>query len=254
MDKDAPARPGGGPHSRFFTISLPGLNHRASSSWQHGLQVAPGGTNTFPRLLAAILAVGLLPGAAAHSQEAASSEAPIVQSGTFFRTSSSRRRRFSTTSRRRRGSATTRSGSRRTSGACGTPASWTTSCSTSRTGPRGRSSTSWCRSGAGSRSSTTAGARRHDDRTSRTSSRRRKPQIKIDTFYDPAKARQGRRRSSRRCWTRRVPLRDGQARREEPGGAGFQISFIIDDGPKARVKTSSSTGTTSSPTGSSAGR
>jgi outer membrane protein insertion porin family len=66
--------------------------------------------------------------------------------------------------------------------------------------------------------------------------KKRDANLRIDTFYDPAKARRV-----------EAIIKEGLAQKGRPfatvkhdskriGGAGTQVSFIIDDGPKARVK------------------
>ena len=66
--------------------------------------------------------------------------------------------------------------------------------------------------------------------------KKREAQIKIDTFYDRRRhARSS--RSSRRCWPRRAgPSPRVKHEAKVIGGSGQQLSFVIDEGPKAKVK------------------
>ncbi|PYQ19815.1 MAG: hypothetical protein DMF79_11765 [Acidobacteria bacterium] len=66
--------------------------------------------------------------------------------------------------------------------------------------------------------------------------KKRDAQLRIDTFYDPAKARhvEGIIREMLAQKGRPFPTVKHDSKRI--GGAGTQVSFTIDDGPKARVK------------------
>ena len=156
----------------------------------------------------------------------------------------SRRRRCSSTSAPGPATRTTSAGCARTSSGCGTRGSSRTCRSTSPTGRRARSSRSGWRSASGSRSSTTAARRTSRRRTSRTSSRsarRRSSSTRSTTRRRRARSS----RSSRRCSPRRAaPSRTVKHEAKNIGGAGQQLSFVITDGPKAKIKEISFDGNT----------
>ena len=79
-------------------------------------------------------------------------------------------------------------------------------------------------------------ARRSPPRTSRTSSRSGTPQLRIDTFYDPAKARKVEAIIKEMLAAKGRPFATVKHEAKTVGGAGQQVSFVIDDGPKAQVK------------------
>jgi outer membrane protein insertion porin family len=61
-------------------------------------------------------------------------------------------------------------------------------------------------------------------------------QIKIDTFYDPAKARKVERILEEMLAQKGRPFAKVTHEAKSIGGSGQQLSFVIDDGPKAKVK------------------
>ena len=61
-------------------------------------------------------------------------------------------------------------------------------------------------------------------------------QLKLDTFYDPAKARRIEGIIKRMLDEKGCPFGTVKHDSKMLGGAGVQISFIVDDGPKARIK------------------
>ena len=62
-------------------------------------------------------------------------------------------------------------------------------------------------------------------------------ELKIDTFYDPAKARKVEAIIKEMLDEKGLSFATVQARREEPRGRrASQISFVIDEGPKTKVK------------------
>ena len=60
-------------------------------------------------------------------------------------------------------------------------------------------------------------------------------QIKIDTFYDPAKARKVERIIKEMLAEKGRPFGAVKHEAKNIGGSGQQLSFIVDDGPKAKV-------------------
>ena len=72
--------------------------------------------------------------------------------------------------------------------------------------------------------------------------------IKLDTFYDHGRARRVETIIREMLRGQGAALRDGATRDQDLGGAGLQVSFIIDDGPKAKLKEITFTATPSSPT------
>ncbi len=60
-------------------------------------------------------------------------------------------------------------------------------------------------------------------------------QIKIDTFYDPAKARKVERIIKEMLAEKGRPFASVKHEAKNIGGSGQQLSFIVDDGPKAKV-------------------
>src|SRR5262249_45577670 len=60
--------------------------------------------------------------------------------------------------------------------------------------------------------------------------------LRIDTFYDLAKARRGEAVVKEKLHAQGRPLSPGENAAETGGGAGMQVSFIINDGPQAKVK------------------
>jgi outer membrane protein insertion porin family len=60
--------------------------------------------------------------------------------------------------------------------------------------------------------------------------------LKIDTFYDPAKARRVEQVIKDMLAEKGFPFGAVKHDAKNVGGAGLQISFVIDDGPKAKVK------------------
>jgi outer membrane protein insertion porin family len=60
-------------------------------------------------------------------------------------------------------------------------------------------------------------------------------QIKVDTFYDPAKARKVERIIKEMLAQKGRPFATVKHEAKNIGGSGQQLSFIIDDGPKAKV-------------------
>ncbi len=216
--------------------SLPGLNHRAASSWQHGHQVALGGTNTFPRLLAAILAVGLLPGAAAHSQEAASSEAAIVQSVNVLQNQFLQTETLlyyvSTKAGDRYDELRLKEDFRRL---------WDTGFLQDllldvRDGAKGKIVNFVVQERRrvqivdyrGSKAVTTSNI---EDKL-----KEKEAQIKIDTFYDPAKARKVESIIRQMLNEKGLPFATVKHDAKNLGGAGVQVSFVIDEGAKTKVK------------------
>ncbi len=97
----------------------------------------------------------------------------------------------------------------------------------------------WCasrsRSASASRSWTTGAARSSPPAPSRTSSRSGTPRSR-STPSTTRRRRARSRRSSRRCWPRRAgPSATVKHEAKNIGGSGQQLSFIIDEGPKAKV-------------------
>jgi outer membrane protein insertion porin family len=66
--------------------------------------------------------------------------------------------------------------------------------------------------------------------------KKRDAQLRIDTFYDPAKARKVEAIIKEMLGEKGRPFATVKHDSKRVGGAGTQVSFIIDDGPKARVK------------------
>ena len=97
----------------------------------------------------------------------------------------------------------------------------------------------WCasrsRSGSASRSWTTGAARSSPPARSRTRSRSADAQVKIDTFYDPAKARKVEAIIKEMLAQKGRPFATVKHEAKNIGGSGQQLSFVIDDGPKAKV-------------------
>ena len=60
-------------------------------------------------------------------------------------------------------------------------------------------------------------------------------QVKIDTFYDPAKARKVEKIIKEMLAQKGRPFGTVKHEAKNIGGSGQQLSFIIDDGPKAKV-------------------
>jgi len=60
-------------------------------------------------------------------------------------------------------------------------------------------------------------------------------QIKIDTFYDPAKARKVEKIIKEMLAEKGRPFASVKHEAKNIGGSGQQLSFIVDDGPKAKV-------------------
>ena len=126
---------------------------------------------------------------------------------------------------------------RTTSAGCGTPGSSTTSRSTSRTGRRARSWSSAVQERKRIQIVDYRGQQgAHHHATSRTSSRRATPQLRIDTFYDLGKARRVEAIIREMLAEKGRPFATVKHDAKTMGGAGMQVSFIIDDGPKAKVK------------------
>ena len=61
-------------------------------------------------------------------------------------------------------------------------------------------------------------------------------QIRIDTFYDPAKARRVESLIKAMLAAKGRPFAEVKHEAKNIGGAGQQLSFVIDDGPRAKVK------------------
>ena len=61
-------------------------------------------------------------------------------------------------------------------------------------------------------------------------------QIKIDTFYDPAKARKVEKIIKEMLAEKGRPFGAVKHEAKNIGGSGQQLSFIVDDGPKAKVR------------------
>jgi outer membrane protein insertion porin family len=61
-------------------------------------------------------------------------------------------------------------------------------------------------------------------------------QIKVDTFYDPAKARKVEKIIEEMLAAKGRPFAKVRHEAKNIGSAGQQLSFIIDDGPKAKIK------------------
>jgi outer membrane protein insertion porin family len=66
--------------------------------------------------------------------------------------------------------------------------------------------------------------------------KKREAQLRIDTFYDPAKARKVEAIIKEMLAQKGRPFATVKHDSKRIGGAGTQVSFIVDDGPKARVK------------------
>jgi len=66
--------------------------------------------------------------------------------------------------------------------------------------------------------------------------KKREAQLRIDTFYDPAKARKVEGIIKEMLAQKGRPFATVKHDSKRIGGAGTQVSFTIDDGPKARVK------------------
>ena len=74
--------------------------------------------------------------------------------------------------------------------------------------------------------------------------KKREAQIKLDTFYDVAKARKVESIIKEMLPRRAVPSRTVKHEAKNIGGAGQQLSFVITDGPKAKIKEISFDGNT----------
>jgi outer membrane protein insertion porin family len=66
--------------------------------------------------------------------------------------------------------------------------------------------------------------------------KKRELALKIDTFYDPAKARRVEEVIKEMLDAKGRPFGTAKHDAKTIGGAGMQVSFVIDDGPKAKVK------------------
>jgi len=66
--------------------------------------------------------------------------------------------------------------------------------------------------------------------------KKREAQVKIDTFYDPAKARRVESIIKEMLAQKGRPFATVKHEAKNIGGAGQQLSFIITDGPKAKIK------------------
>jgi outer membrane protein insertion porin family len=66
--------------------------------------------------------------------------------------------------------------------------------------------------------------------------KKRELALKIDTFYDPAKARRVEEAIKEMLNAKGHPFGTAKHDAKTIGGAGMQVSFVIDDGPKAKVK------------------
>jgi outer membrane protein insertion porin family len=66
--------------------------------------------------------------------------------------------------------------------------------------------------------------------------KKRELTLKIDTFYDPAKARRIEEAIKEMLNAKGRPFGTAKHDAKAIGGAGMQVSFVIDDGPKAKVK------------------
>jgi outer membrane protein insertion porin family len=69
-------------------------------------------------------------------------------------------------------------------------------------------------------------------------------QIKIDTFYDPARARRAEQIIREMLHEKGRPFGTVKHDAKPVGGAGLQVSFVIDDGPNTKVKEIDFTGNT----------
>jgi outer membrane protein insertion porin family len=67
--------------------------------------------------------------------------------------------------------------------------------------------------------------------------KKREVALKIDTFYDPAKARRVEEAIKQMLDDRGRPFAKVTHDAKAIGGAGQQVSFVVDDGPKVKVKT-----------------
>ena len=66
--------------------------------------------------------------------------------------------------------------------------------------------------------------------------KKREAQVKIDTFYDPAKTRKVESIIREMLAAKGRPFATVKHEAKTIGGSGQQLSFIIDEGPKAKVK------------------
>src|SRR6185295_8036645 len=66
--------------------------------------------------------------------------------------------------------------------------------------------------------------------------KKRELALKIDTFYDPAKARRVEEAIKEMLNAKGHPFGTAKHDAKTVGGAGTQVSFTITDGPKAKVK------------------
>jgi outer membrane protein insertion porin family len=66
--------------------------------------------------------------------------------------------------------------------------------------------------------------------------KKREAQVKIDTFYDPAKARKVESIIREMLAAKGRPFATVKHEAKTIGGSGQQLSFVIDEGPKAKVK------------------
>ena len=133
--------------------------------------------------------------------------------------------------------ATTSAGCARTSSGCGTRASSTTCRSTSPTARRARSSRFRVTERKRIQIVDYRGSKDLTTTNIEDELKKREAQIKIDTFYDPAKARKVESIIKEMLAAEGPPLRArSSTRRRTSAGPGQQLSFIIDDGPKAKIK------------------
>ncbi len=125
----------------------------------------------------------------------------------------------------------------RTSGGCGTRASWTTCRSTSFDGPQGGKLVRFkvqerkriqIVDFRGSKQLTTTNI---EDEL-----KKRDAQIRVDTFYDPAKARRVESIIKEMLVLKGQPFGTVRHEAKAMGSAGQQLSFIIDEGPKTKIK------------------
>jgi outer membrane protein insertion porin family len=66
--------------------------------------------------------------------------------------------------------------------------------------------------------------------------KKRDAQIRIDSFYDPGKARRVEAIIAQMLADKGHPFAKVKHDAKSLGGAGFQVSFIVDEGPKAKIK------------------
>jgi outer membrane protein insertion porin family len=66
--------------------------------------------------------------------------------------------------------------------------------------------------------------------------KKRDAALKIDSFYEPSKARRVEEIIEEMLTAKGRPFGDAKHDAKTIGGAGMQVSFVIDDGPKAKVK------------------